>query len=664
MRLLSCGVLVFATAVAACGARVSGERDGASGDADASAQDAVVVPVDVPPVQPVTCAPGAWCWQHPRPQGHAINAVYTASAREAWAVGDHGAVMHWLEGAWSEVASGTDIALHGVWGSSGDDVWAWGTTSGSDTRSVLLHREGGRFVSVPFGLLPRINSFAASARDNVWIATAGNSDAALLRWNGSAFVTAPAMPAGVRPVTLCTRSAGEVWATTNTSRDSFAIAIHRWDGATWREVMRAPQGERFSSPIVCPAEGVALAEYFVFDAGETTYIEVREGRVGGDMLPLGRSPRLFRTAHNEAYFANASEGTRWTPAGWERRFVLDGQTSVFSINFDFLLDASAGWFARGTPTPVRWTGMRFDTESARETPALGVFFGPEGQEPSAVFGAGVWGRREENRWVFSELGLGNDGMVATIQDLWSPSADSAWLVGSTGVIARYDARAGTVQPAMLEPGGAWLDVDGSDAQNVWAVGENAAIVRLSADGRWVAPPVALPTEVDGVRLTSLTLTAVDVRSANDVLVLGNDPAGGRFVTVLFRFDGTRWVSELAVPGGGTLAGMARGLDGTVYLAGGNTLQSRPAAGGMWTMLPTVEGSVQRLQRGPMGAIEAAVLLGPERGRTQLFSLAAGSTRMVPVGVPVVAEGIAQIRRGAGAALWAAGASGAILRYAP
>lgn len=653
----------------ACGARVvafadDGGRDSAAADAavaDASSSPDVVLP-------PSNCEPGTWCWQTPSPRGIAMNAVFTVSATEAWAVGQQGATMRYTGGRWVAYPSITTMDLRDIWGSGPNDVWAWGyrqDTGAPNPTYGLVRWNGTQWSTVEFGPLPYIQGVDGSASDNVWVASTSNTASSIRRWNGTTFVDLPALPNGGRVQSICVRSTTEAWATAGDARNSFPVFLYRFDGTSWSLAYRTPEasGERLQSRVVCPADGVALVEHFSFNEGVTTYIEIRNGRVGGDMLPLTGSADLVRTPHGDAYFFNGRQATRWTPMGWQGP-VNGGSGSTFSTKFDLLRDGSAGWMTHGTPFLSTWSGGAWRADPQAVSSSLRVFINATAasSDPTAVIGAGIWASRNAGGWQISPTPVVANGMLLDAQRAWGADTTRVWIVGAAGAIARYDQGTNQIVPATIATDiGAsnMLDVHGSDANNVWAVGENATVLRLDGD-RWVAPPVALPTTVDGLRLPNIKLTAVHVASANDVLIMGDDPAGGRFVTVLFRWNGTSWTAE-SNGGGESPAHIARDAAGNVYSLVRGRVSRRAAAGGPWTEISAVpELSVRDLRVSREGAIELFATSGRRSALYELDSMG----RFTVVGTPIDAEGISSIVRGAGGSLWAAGAYGGILRFQP
>lgn len=131
------------------------------------------------------CGPGDFCWASPRPRGNNFNAVHMLSAREGWAVGDRGQVVHFTgsdpadPGSWrldvqaEALAKGYDLL--GVWGSAdGKSVWAVGydllVGPDWDKQSILLHFDGQswRSLVLPSTELAKGSAVWGSDQNNVW----------------------------------------------------------------------------------------------------------------------------------------------------------------------------------------------------------------------------------------------------------------------------------------------------------------------------------------------------------------------------------------------------------------------------------------------------------------------------------------------------------------
>jgi hypothetical protein len=105
---------------------------------------------------------------------NALNAVWTASESDAWAVGAEGTIRHYTgdPNVWDVVSDvPTKEPLNAVWGSSPSDVWAVGNAG------VVLHYDGASWSRVKIAGLrrsrPNLNTVWVASPGHVWIGGQG-----------------------------------------------------------------------------------------------------------------------------------------------------------------------------------------------------------------------------------------------------------------------------------------------------------------------------------------------------------------------------------------------------------------------------------------------------------------------------------------------------------
>ena len=639
--------------------------DASSPAPDAGGLDAGLPPADGGTLLPLGCRAGTWCWQSPLPQGNGLNSVFTVSATEAWAVGDLGATLRFQNGTWTAMEPITNATLHSLTGSGPNDVWALGRRSRSInvTEYEVLHFDGTRWSLVPFGSNPVAVQLSATVPGEAWLVTAAHTTtipSQLLRWNGSGFVAAPALPAGLEVESVCVRSATEAWATVSDAQNSWPIALYQFDGSAWRLVHRLQTTtQRFNSRVGCPADGVAVVQ--VLDSGSSgdQFFTVRNGQGSFSAAPTYGTTVI--TGHGDVFSFDGSRAAKWTPSGWVDTFSLASNQSVYSVEFDLL--GTVGWLANGTPQLSSWTGTGY-TPQGRLEGALSVFVAPKGLNPTdpiAAFGSERWGARTGTTWTFAD-----NPMVPATSERFRVNAavteenGDAWLVGN--YVFRFQAATRTLTPIATMMRGVFNAVEGIASTGIWAVGEEGRIWR--SDGtNWFSLNTSPPNSVDGVILNDLTFTAVDVRSANDVMVLGNDPAGGRFMSIFFHWNGVTWTTDALY--GNTLTMFDRDAAGTVYVIDGSEVKKRAVGASTFTTLGTLAGSPMRLKVWGTDDVEvvAGDALGVEffRWDTDRQAFTARGAKLnahvndVVVGAPTP---------GGRETFWALGSWGSVLRYEP
>lgn len=597
---------------------------------------------------------GSWCWHHPSPQGQPLNTVFAVSQTEAWALGDRGATVHLENGTWTALTPFTDLSLSRAWGTGATDIWAIGAKTRNQRpldADELFHFDGSRWRPVAHGSLPRIVDVTGGPSGEVWLLTASDSSTVspvLHRWNGTAFVASPALPAGLRATSVCVRSVNEVWVTVNDERNSWPFALYRWNGTTWSLVhqLAAGSSRRFDSPVMCPADGVAVAQVFEFNTATYSFLETSGAQVVFNPAP--RSGVLRRSAHGEVFSVVGLRASQWTPTGWQPRFTLAPDESVYSVAFDFI--GNTGWLAKETPLLSSWNGNEFVApENATGTLHTFVTPGP-GQDPNAVFGDGTWGRRAGDSWFFASTPMLSTGRRLNVSRAFSLPGGDAWLVGNA--IAKYDAASQTITPVLT---GEFTAIDGADESTLWAVGGNQ--VRRFDGQQWVAPSVPLP-DAERLRPGNMTFTAVDVRSASDVMLLGNDIAGGSFASINYHWNGVAWSSVVSF--GTTLSVLDRDSAGDLYTVDGSTLKKRAPSETTWATVGELSGSINQLRVGGPGQVE--VVLRSQTG-VGLHRWDPAQARFTLVAPEAPLENTMDLIQGS-RATWAVGAFGALLTYEP
>jgi len=199
-------------------------------------------------------------------QGGFLSDVAALSANNVWAVGNTNSsgpggtlVEHWNGTGWSIVPavdppSAPDPEFIGMSAAAPNDIWAVGTTNGSDVGQTLAeHWNGVRWIKTasvnPDGASdPTLFAVAAVAPNDVWAAgttNGGDVGTTLIEhWNGVRWsvVTPPSTSNAADPYItgLAALGPNDVWAVGTTSGQApRQTLVEHWNGASWSVVPSA-----------------------------------------------------------------------------------------------------------------------------------------------------------------------------------------------------------------------------------------------------------------------------------------------------------------------------------------------------------------------------------------------------------------------------------------
>jgi len=97
--------------------------------------------------------------------GDDVTSLWGASSSDVYFAGMNGTIVHYEDGTFTKMPSGTDIGLMDVWGTGPDEVWAAGYDF-DDYRSVVLHLENGDWVKIYETFLDKTTSLGESYKDH------------------------------------------------------------------------------------------------------------------------------------------------------------------------------------------------------------------------------------------------------------------------------------------------------------------------------------------------------------------------------------------------------------------------------------------------------------------------------------------------------------------
>jgi len=223
----------------------------------------------------------AWQRQAPMTFGATLWWVWTAADDTVWMVGEHGVVVRQHRGATTIDRIATDATIYGVWGAGPDDVWLVGGVPDGQAgpEDDLIRRWDGTAFVTPPGIPARgatLFKVWGAAADDVWISGEGGT---MLRWNGAAFVDHSSELATFAPaLTVHGCSATEVYAVAGQ-------ALFAWDGARWARRAEPVLGSA-ANGVACGAAGVLV----VGNAGLKRRWDRASGSAGPWLDERGQGP--------------------------------------------------------------------------------------------------------------------------------------------------------------------------------------------------------------------------------------------------------------------------------------------------------------------------------------------------------------------------------------
>ena len=582
--------------------------DGTPGD-DAATHDTQPARAEGLPFSPGCPADDPWRWANPLPQGQTLTAAWASSARDVWAVGVAGTILHFDGSRWSCVPSGTSQDLRTVWGSGPDDVWAAGTGRGAGTPEILRW-DGRRWARVAYATGQNVLAIGGTGRDDVWVfsdalypamhwdgtawtrtATVGSQSIRALwgsrpddvwaigfdgaygvwHWDGSAWNNRTPLPFTVRPypplLGIWGRSATEVWAVGYYADEPRVI---RWDGSAWQRVTTPATG-----PLV-RVWGSGERDVWILGLRELLHWDGSAWTV----RPVGGTPPDLRalwggvtvTGVRDAWFVGqGGQMVRWDGERWSESppSAREHQRAVWGAS-----DADV-WSVGAQGAALHWDGATWQRVPSGTTEDLVAVWGRSGRDVWAVGARGTSLRWDGARWSPAPV----PGAMALADGSGDPEG-RAWLVGRgprSPFIARWDGSQWVPALAGLE------GLDRADLRAVWA-GDGAVWVVGSL------PPVVMgevrpgPTESVALRweamrwvrvATDITGGFADVWGASAGEVYAAGTAG------VARWDGARWTLVLRRADTDPPVERLRGLDARhLWAVGGNTV--RRWDGVQWT----------------------------------------------------------------------------------
>ena len=308
----------------------------------------------------------------------ALGGVAATSSDNAWTVGcvdtscTKPLILRWNGTTWTRVPSpdlGTDYALNSVAAASADSAWAvgWtgsGTTSETNSRSLILHWNGRTWTRVPSpspGQDSQLLSVSVTPAGNAWaygLIDAGLRDTSdtelILRWNGTAWVQVPTPGAGPGHswiYSVAAVSAHSAWAVgyANNAANILGTLIMRWNGSTWTRVPSpSPEEDTLLTGVAAASADSAWAVGYSRD--NTTSRGLVFMHWNGSTWTTAPSPSLVYNVSVLAGVTVTPGGTAWA-FGWTDPDASSGTSNGSGERTLILRWNGTAWTRVPSPSP-------------------------------------------------------------------------------------------------------------------------------------------------------------------------------------------------------------------------------------------------------------------------------------------------------------------------
>jgi photosystem II stability/assembly factor-like uncharacterized protein len=169
---------------------------------------------------------GSWVQVPAPPTGGVLRSVFMVDSGNGWAVGDHGAILHYAGSAWGMVAAPTQNNLRSVFMVGGSDGWAVG-----DAGTILRYQGvNGQWIIYPSPTTSQINSVFLLDPSHGWAAGAGG---AILHFDGSIWLNV-AGPVSTNLNAVIQVTQQQAWAVGDSA------TILQWTGYSWNQFTPIP----------------------------------------------------------------------------------------------------------------------------------------------------------------------------------------------------------------------------------------------------------------------------------------------------------------------------------------------------------------------------------------------------------------------------------------
>lgn len=522
----------------------------------ATAETALIKQKVLPKQKPV-CLPDGWCWQSPVLQGNRIAAVWAASEKDVWAVGETGTLLHYDGDAWIRFAppAGKEVSLYGIWGSASDDIWVFGENK------TLLHWNGKTWKEPASKPQQTLNTIQGIDSTHVW--AIGGETNALFFWNGSVWSSIPTVWGSAGLMRLSVSSANNIWVYGSLTEDSKKERqIFRFDGNSW-----------ISIPVPGP---VKMEQPSLYNLG----FSMQTIEPNDTWLVMQPPHNAFeeRVFHWDGKTWNRENllGPISTSHPLEIRLLGGDANDIWLTDTDPLVNTylrhkdRTGWHTIAIPRTTQYASNTWRINALFSQNGVTWFVGRDGllveykdgifwQHAGPLFEtdpASTASNINPSKWVdvndSLKIGISSTGVVQScatgwcgeytspdikLNDMWLSPDKTVWVVGGT-----HSSETGKKKALVLhrDAAGIWQKMDvgtnelyrliGFSANDIWVGGEQGQLLHYNGTD-WATTALPLKTP-PGYSPEIPPVAAIWGTASNDLWVIGG--------ASVFHYDGTSW----------------------------------------------------------------------------------------------------------------------------
>jgi hypothetical protein len=572
-----------------------------------------------------------------------LSAVSAASATDAWAIGDKGYLLHFMNGSWQPVAADNSWNLTDIDMVSPTSGWVSASKPGTN---AALEYNGTNWVERSTGTL-RLGKISAVSANNVW--ALANFGRTIAQWDGAQWIDIGLnLPSGTSLSDIYLLNATEGWAV-GTSRQSGTDTplLYRFDGSTWSS-FSTPMATGHLSRVASSSPGVVWATGYDRTTHEYYIYRYSAGTWTGWVSPMyDESTGIVMISATEGYVTTWESIIRWDGSSWTmdytgQRFAdidaMSGQIWAVGGGATVLSRAGSGPWTKQHGGPTSYSLHAVWAAGMNDAWAVGDYISGYGPAILRYIG-GTWQR------VAHSLNFGNLG---SLYDVEMASSAEGYAVGFQGIV-RWD---GTQWTRVAQFTGTLYGMSLPGPGQGWAVGSSGQIWQ-NVNGTWNRVTSPMPTSVD--------LLSVHMDSPSHGWAVGyqrTSPYGGK----LLEYNGSEWIdqSSLVPSGVRRLTDVRTDSSGQNGWAVGSWQGTRTTnilrlTDGVWSADPYTDAS--HLSKVSLEALGEAWAIGCAAA----FHYTGGEWASVALPSSMCLDGMALIPGQGG---WAVGYNGTILKYDP